>query len=168
MGYETDFDPSTTLNLVSVAAVAGTTSTFTSTVTSNTVIRGLFVTTQLTAQTNAATPTTDWSTKLPFIPLTPNQCCAIVFGVDHLGTLRMSQGRPIACGIGVTTTVGSFLQAPQFPDLDNDFCPLAYTIVRTAPSAATWTPGAGSWTASGVSATTFQNVAMLPDRPQIA
>ena len=70
-------------------------------------------------------------------------------------------------GIGAAT-VGAFLDAPQFPDFPNNFMPLAYTIVRTAPSAAAWTPGTSSWTASGVSATTFQNIAQLITRPQIA
>ena len=167
MGYETDFDPSTTLNMANCGAVAGTTSTFTSTSTTVVVINGKFAT-QLTAQTNAATPTTHSSTGLAFLPMAPNQTCALVFGINGAGVLKMAQGKIISTNVGITTTVGSFLQAPQFPDLVNDFCPLAYTIVSTAPSAATWTPGGSSWTASGVTATTFQNVAMLPARPQVA
>jgi hypothetical protein len=154
-----------TLNLASAAAVAGTTSTFTSTVTTNCVINGKFATT-LAAQTNAASPTTDANTGLAFNALAPNQTCALVYGVNAAGALRLVQGQVIACGVGVTTTVGPLTSEPQFPALPNDFCPLAYTIVRTAPSAAAWVPGTGSWTASGVSASTFQNVAMLPARPQ--
>jgi hypothetical protein len=165
MAYITDFDPSVTINLANAGAVAGTTSTFTSTATTAGVIGGKFVTT-LAAQTNAASPTLDWATGNAFVPLQPNQCCALVFGQNAAGVLKLCQGQVIANGIGVTTTVGALVTEPQFPGLPNDFIPLAYTIVRTAPSAAAWTPGTGSWTASGVSASTFQNVAWLPARPQ--
>lgn len=165
MANNTDFDPSVTMNFASAAAVAGTTSTFTSTVTTNCCINGKFATT-LGAQTNAASPTLDWNTGVAFNALQPNQTCALVFGQNAAGVLKLVQGPIIACGIGVTTTVGALINEPQFPSLPNDFCPLAYTIVRTAPSAAAWTPGTSSWTASGVSASTFQNVAALPARPQ--
>lgn len=165
MAYQTDFDPSVTMNLASAAAVAGTTSTFTSTVTTNCVINGKFATT-LGAQTNAASPTTDANTGLAFNALQPNQACALVFGQNAAGALKLVQGQIIATLAGVTTTPGALINDPQFPALPNDFCPLAYTIVRTAPSAAAWIPGTGSWAASGVSASTFQNVAQLPARPQ--
>jgi hypothetical protein len=165
MAYITDFDPSITINLVSAAAVAGTTSTYTTTVTTECVINGKFATT-LGAQTNTATPTTDANTALAFNALQPNQCCALVLGQNSAGAIKLVQGPIIPTAIGVTTTVGALINDPQFPPLPNDFCPLAYTVVRTAPSAAAWTPGTGSWTASGVSASTFQNVAQLPARPQ--
>lgn len=165
MADNLNFSYGITINLASAAAVAGTGSSFTSTVTTNAVINGKFTTT-LGAQTNAATPTTDASTGLAFIPLAPNQCCAIVFGVTAAGALQMSQGKIIATNTGVTTTPGALLNDPQFPGLPDNFCPIAYTIVRTAPSAAPWTPGAGAWAASGVVATTFQNVSQLPNRPQ--
>lgn len=154
-----------TANLVSAAMVAGTTSTYTTTVTTTCVINGKFATT-LGAQTNTATPTTDATTGNAFIALTPNQTCCIVLGQTAAGVIKMCQGPIIPCSVGVTTTVGALILDPQFPSLPNDFCPLAYTIVRTAPSAAAWTPGTSSWTASGVSASTFQNVCQLPNRPQ--
>lgn len=156
-----------TRSSVNAAFVAGTTSTYTTTVTSGGIINGKWVTV-LTAQTNTATPTTDATTGLAFVALSANQCCAIVFGTNAAGVIKMSQGPVISTLTGVTTTVGGFEWAPQWPALPDDFCPMAYTIVRTAPSAAAWTPGTSSWTASGVSATTFQNVSTLPNRPQIA
>lgn len=154
-----------TVNLVSAAMIAGTTSTYTTTVTTAGLINGKFMTT-LGAQTNTASPTTDATTGVAFVALAPNQCCSLVFGQNAAGAIRLSQGPIIATNIGVTTTVGSLVNDPQFPSLPNDFCPLAYTVVRTAPSAAAWTPGTSSWTASGVSASTFQNVGQLPNRPQ--
>jgi len=68
----------------------------------------------------------------------------------------------------VTTTAGAFLSVPQFPTLPDDFCPIGYQLVRTAPSASAFTPGTSSWTATGITCSTIQNVATLPDRPQTA
>jgi hypothetical protein len=161
------FDNGITINLVSAAMVAGTTSTYTTTVTTAGLINGKFVTT-LAAQTNTATPTTDANTSAAFVAVQPNNCCALVLGQTLAGVIQMVQGPIIPTNIGVTTTVGTFIREPQFPVLPDNFLPLAYTIVRTAPSAAAWIPGTGSWTASGVSATTFTNVGQLPNRPQIA
>lgn len=167
MTQTTDFDLAITLNLATAGAVAGTTSTYTTTATTNCVINGIFATT-LTAQTNTASPTLDANTGVAFLALQPNQTCALVIGQNTAGAIKMVQGGIIPNTVGVTTTVGAFYIAPQFPELPSDFCPLAYTVVRTAPSAAAWVPGTGSWTASGVTCTTFKNVAMLPQRPQIA
>ena len=165
MAYATDFDPSITINLGNAGAVAGTTSTFTTTAATNCVIAGKFCT-PLAVQTNAASPTLDAATGLAFTAMTPNQACALVFGVNAAGALLVCQGKPVATNLGVTTTAGSLMNDPQFPGLPDNFCPVAYTIVRTAPSAAPWTPGTGAWAASGVSASTFTNVAWLPPRPQ--
>jgi hypothetical protein len=167
MADNLNFNAGITINQVSAAMVAGTTSTYTTTVTTTCIVNGKFATT-LGAQTNTATPTTDAATGVAFNALAPNQCCALVLGQTVGGVIKMVQGPIIPTNIGVTTTVGTFVRAPLFPGLPDDFCPLAYTIVRTAPSAAAWIPGTGSWTASGVSATTFANVAQLPNRPQIA
>jgi hypothetical protein len=165
MANTTDFDPSFTLNFVNAAAVAGTGSSFTSTVTTAGIINGKFVTT-LAAQTNAASPTTDANTGVAFNTLNPNQTCTLVFGQTVAGVLQLVQGPIIACALGVTTTPGALINEPQFPALPNNFLPLAYTIVRTAPSAAPWVPGTGAWAASGVVCSTFQNVGYLPARPQ--
>ena len=156
-----------TINMVSAVASAGSTSTITTTTTTSGMINGQFVTTYAAAN-NAATPTTDATTAKAFVALQPSQCCTLVFGQNAAGTLKMVQGPIIGTLIGVTTTVGSFYDAPQFPQLPDDFMAFAYTVVRTAPSAAAWIPGTGSWTDSGISATTFKNVGQLPSRPQIA
>jgi len=165
MANTTDFDASYTLAFINTGAVAGTTSSYTSTAASAGVINGKFVT-PLGVQTNAASPTTDANTGLAFNALQPNQACALVFGQTQAGALQLVQGPIIANGIGVTTTPGALINEPQFPTLPNNFLPLAYTIVRTAPSAAAWIPGTGAWTASGVVCSTFQNIGQLPARPQ--
>lgn len=161
------FDNGLTVNFVNAGLVAGTTSTYTTTASTVAAINGKFVT-PLTAQTNTASPTTDAVTGVAFLPLAPNQACALVFGLTLLGVIQLVQGPIISTLTGLTTTVGGLLRAPQMPALPNNFVPLGYTIAQTAPSAASWTPGTSSWAASGVTCTTFQNVTDLPDRPQIS
>jgi hypothetical protein len=155
-----------TINLANTGLTAGTTSTYTTTATSNAVVAGRF-TTALTAQTNTASPTTDVNTGVAFRSLTPNQATVLVWGLTTAGAIRVAQGSIESTATGVTTTVGAFINAPQFPTLPDDFCPIGYTLVRTAPSASTWTAGSSSWAASGVSAT-FVNVSTLPERPATA
>ncbi len=154
-----------TLNLANAAFVAGTTSTYTTTVTTAGLINGKFITT-LGAQTNTASPTTDATTGVAFNALQPNQTCCLLWGTNAAGTIKLCQGPIISTLVGVTTTVGGLLNDPQFPTPPDDFCPMAYTIVRTAPSATAWTPGTSNWTASGVSCSTFANIGQLPNRPQ--
>lgn len=152
-------------NLVNAGVIGGTTSTITTTAVTVAAINGKFVT-PLAVQTNVATPVLDGATGLPFIPLTGNQCCSLVVGLTSAGVLLLLQGKPIANGSGVGAVPGQLILDPQFPGLPQDCVALAYTVVRTAPSAAPWTPGAGFWTAAGVVASAFQNVFQLPNRPQ--
>lgn len=154
-----------TLNYTNAGFVAGTTSTYTTTVTTAGIINGKFITT-LGAQTNTASPTTDATTGVAFVALSPTQTCVLLWGTNAAGTIKLCQGPIISTLTGVTTTVGALLYDPQFPATPEDFCPMAYTVVRTAPSAAAWTPGTSNWTASGVSCSTFQNIGAVPARPQ--
>lgn len=158
-----------TINLVNAGAVAGTTNTFTTTAATSCAINGKFATSLTTLTNSATTPTTDANTGIAFPAILPNTCAAVVFGVNAAGTLKAVQGGAIATETGVTTTVGAFINAPQFPALPDDFAAIAYTIVRAAPSlTAGFVLGTTSWAASGASCTTFKNVCTLPSRPQIA
>jgi hypothetical protein len=151
---------------INAGFVAGTTSTYTTTASTNAVIGGKFCTV-LTAQTNTASPTTDAATGAAFLPLTPNKATVLVWGINAAGAIKVCQGSIEDTEVGITTTVGAFRNPPQWPSLPDDFVPMAYQLCRTAPSAATWTPCTSSWTASGVTCTAMVNVAQLPDRPQI-
>jgi hypothetical protein len=162
-----NFDYGVTQNLSNAGVVAGATSTYTTTAATSCVIQGKF-TTPLAPQTAQPTPTTDAVTGQPFVPVLPNSTCVLVIGVNAAGAIQMAQGQILPTNTGVTTTVGAFLRDPQFPPLADNFCALAYTVIRTAPSAAPWTPGTGAWAASGVTATAFQNVSQLPSRPQLS
>ena len=161
-----------TLNHVSAAFVLGTTSTYTTTVTTTVSINGKFGTT-LGAQTNTPSPTADAVTGTAFVPLpagsadtTAGRATVVVAGVNAAGAIKFAQGSIVKTALGVTTTAGAFIDAPQFPQLPDDFAPLAYFLVRNSPSAAAFTTGTTSWTASGITCSTPVNVSTLPDRPQ--
>ena len=156
-----------TINLANAGFVAGTTSTYTTTVTTAFSINGKFGTT-LGAQTNTASPTLDANTGVAFTPILANNCACLVWGTNLAGTIAVCQGPSVATAAGVTTTVGAFIAAPQFPSLPEDFCPMAYQIVRVSPTGSSFTTGVTNWTASGITCTVMKNISTLPDRPQIA
>ena len=167
MSNRFDNENGITMNLVSAAFVAGTTSTYTTTVSTNACINGKFTTT-LTAQTNTASPTTDATTTVAFVPLVANQATVLVWGTNAAGTIKLAQGSIVPTEVGVTTTAGNFINPPQFPALPDDFVPMAYCLVRTSPTGNAFTAGTTSWTASGITTSTFQNINTLPARPQIS
>lgn len=154
-----------TFNHVNAGLAAGTTSTYSTTATSVCSINGKFAT-GLSAQTNTATPTTDAQTGAAFIAQTDDQACVYVFGVTAAGAIAVCQGSIVDTEVGVTTTAGAFKVGPQFPTLPDNFCPIGYVLVRTAPSSTAWTFGSSNWTATGIT-TAFVNVSTLPARPQI-
>lgn len=155
-----------TANHTNAVVAAGTTSTYSTTNTTAVTIGGKWGTT-LTAQTNTATPTTDVVTSAAFVALGINKATVFVFGVNAAGAIKVCQGSIEDTEVGITTTVGAFKNAPQFPNLPDDFAPLAYVLVRAAPSASAWTFGSSSWTASGITSA-FVNIATLPDRPSVS
>jgi hypothetical protein len=128
----------TTQNLVNAGLVAGTTSTYTTTATTSCVINGKFGT-QLTAQTNTASPTTDANTGAVFTALTANQATVLVWGINAAGAIKLCQGTIVPTETGVTTTAGAFITAPNFPVTPDDFCPIGYQLVRTSPTGSAFT-----------------------------
>lgn len=154
-----------TMGTIKSGLVKGTGSSYTTTVTTAGMINGKYVTT-LGAQTNTATPTVDASTGAAFVPLTDNKATVLVMGQTAAGAIAMCQGSIEDTQVGVTTTAGAFMNAPQFPTLPEDFMVLGYALVRTAPSASDWTPGTGEWAATGVTTSQFVQCGVLPSRPQ--
>ena len=120
-----------------------------------------------TAVTDGVTPTTDGNTGSAWTALAAETGTVFVWCLNSGGTVTLRQGTVQAVVGGVTTTAGSFLAAPQFPNIPDDVCPFAYTVVKTAPSASAWTIGTSNWNASGISVA-HVNISQLPDRPQIA
>lgn len=158
-----------TLNHANAVASAGTTNTLTTTVATTCSIGGKFATTYASGTNTATTMTTDAVTGAAFVTIPPNYCAALVIGINAAGVAKLCQGPLEPTETGVTTTVGAFKNPPQFPAMPSDFCPIAYTVMRVAPSlTAGATAGTTAWAATSVSCTTFQNISVLPDRPQLA
>ncbi len=155
-----------TISHVATGLTKGSTSTYVTTATSETSINGKR-STGLSAQSNIATPTTDARTGAAFVAQTDNTAAAYVFGITAAGAIAVCQGPIEPTEVGVTTTAGAFKNRPQFPVLPDDFCPIGYLFVRTAPSASDFTFGTSSWTATGITASAVVEVdGSLPDRPQ--
>jgi len=154
-----------TIGFNKTGLVAGTTSTYTTTATAAGLINGKHVT-GLAAQTNTASPTTDANTGAAFPALVANQCTVIVIGQKAANTIQFAQGSIENTEVGVTTTAGAFIKAPQFPSLPDDFLVFGYIVVRTSPSGAAFTTGTTHWDASGITAATAVQCGVLPVRPQ--
>lgn len=154
-----------TFNHINAGVVVGTTNTYTMPAATSCSIRGAFGTPLAIQSANAGvTPTTDATTGAAFVPVLANQATVLVWGVNAAGAMKIAQGSIVPTEVGVTTTVGAFISAPQFPALPEDFCPIAYQLVRVSPTGATFTTGTTSWAASGITCSTIKNIATLPDR----
>jgi hypothetical protein len=153
-----------TMGVIKSGLIKGTNKSYTTTVSTEGMINGKYVT-ALTAQTNTAVPTTDASTGAAFVALTDNQATVVVMGQTLAGAIAACQGSIEATEVGVTTTAGAFIRAPQFPTLPDDFMVLGYCLVRTAPSASGWTFGTDNWAATGVTTSEFVQCGVLPSRP---
>jgi hypothetical protein len=112
------------------------------------------------AVTDGATPTTDAVTGAAFRPLTANRGCVIVWALEG-STVRCMQG-PIEVLDG-----GVFQIAPKFPNVPDTMAPFAYQVLKAGATAGTITFGSSNWNATGFT-NVIQNVAVLPDRPQVA
>jgi hypothetical protein len=153
-----------TVGLIKTGLIKGTNKSYTTSVTSNGMINGKYVTV-LTAQTNQAVPTTDALTGAAFVAQTDNTACVYVMGQTAAGAIAACQGSIVPTQVGVTTTAGDFIGAPQFPALPQDFMVMGYCLVRTAPDASNWTFGTDNWAATGVTTSEFVQCGVLPDRP---
>lgn len=155
-----------TLSMVNAGIVAGTTSTYSVTTASKGIINGKWVT-AVSSGSNVASPTTDVNTGEAFVAINDNEASVFVLGQNAAGTVQVAQGSIEKTQVGVTTTAGDFIQAPQFPMLPDDFMPLAYILIRAAPSASAWTFGSSAFDATGIT-DAWVDIACLPDRPQIS
>ncbi|MFA6204473.1 MAG: hypothetical protein WC710_14945 [Gallionella sp.] len=156
-----------TMGTIKTGLIKGTTSSYTTTVTSAGMINGKYVT-GLAAQTNTATPTTDAMTGLAFPALAANEATVLVIGQKADSTIQMLQGSIVPTVTGVTTTAGAFINAPQFPALPDDFMVFGYALVRTSPTGSAFTAGTTEWAASGITTSQFVQCGVLPDRPVTA
>lgn len=115
-----------------------------------------------------ATPLTDASTGLAFLPVPANKGSVFVVCLNAAGTLGIVQGK-----VQPLDAAGLFMTAPEFPaNIPDTLCPIAYLIVKAG---ATYVATAAGWqmgvhNTSGVTGMTITpvNINTLPVRPQIA
>lgn len=152
-----------TMCTVKATVVAGTTSTLSSTGTAYFCINGKAY--SHAALANTATPTTDAVTGAAFVPVTPNTGCAYLIGYNAAGALKVAQGALQALDV-----TGNFLVAPQFPALPDDFCAIAYQIVKAGATAAAggWVFGTSNQAAVTGITYAITDIMTLPGRPQVA
>lgn len=142
-------------------AIAGTTTTYTTTVAVPGVLKGKW-TTEFAIKTNAASPTLDWNTGIAFLPLAIKKGCVFVWGFLAAGTVKVVQG-PI---VDLDPANDAFVIRPQFPPIPDDMVPFAYTLVANGAAGAAWTFGVSNWSATAA-VDTWVDIAFLPERPQV-
>jgi len=156
-----------TMNFANAGIAAGSTTTLTSGAATAGIIGGKFVVPVAAAANIAALSALDANTGLAFRPILPNQASVFIIGQPAAGgvaSFRVAQGSIVPTEAGVTTTPGAFINAPQFPELPDDFLPLAYCLVSVPPSTPSFTWGVQAFTTV---TTKFVNIGAVPDRPQI-
>jgi len=152
-----------TLALGKAVLAAGSTSTLSSTGTLPFAIRGKAY--SHAALSNTATPTTDANTGLAFVPVVTNKGSVFVIGYNAAGDLKCAQG-----SIEALDASGAFINAPQFPVLPDNFCPIGYEVIKAGAtaSAAGWIFGTSNQAAVTGITYTLVDVVGLPDRPQVS
>ena len=148
------------------ALVAGTTSTYTTTITIQYALNGkAFSRTAITNQA-ASAPTIDKLTGVAFPALAINTGTVILVMLDSAGTVFHAMGSVEALD-GAVTASALFLKAPQFPvGIPQTLVPIAYGVIKVGSNGAAFTVGTTTWNASSI--VTFVNIMGLPDRPQVA
>lgn len=113
----------------------------------------------IAAATAQASPTTDVTTKKAFLPLSANQACTFVVGVDKTGARFVAQG-PIEndpAGDVALEMAGS---------IPETVCPIGFLVVRAGPTAVgTWTYSTNNFSGVTGVVVTAQSVAWLPSAP---
>jgi hypothetical protein len=148
-----------------VTLAAGTTTTLSNTGSVTMAVNGkMYVNSALS---NTATPTTDYGTGATFLPVKTNKGSVFVVGMLAAGTLKVIQGEVT----DLDPAGGTFVNAPEFPMLPDDVCPIGYIIVKAGATASSagWYFGVGNLATPTTGITlTFVDVCTLPNRPQIS
>jgi len=140
---------------------AGTTSTYTTATVVRGSIGGKFVT-ELAAQTNTATPTTQGDGSA-FTALAASEASVYVACLTAAGAIAVFQG-----GVEALDTGNAIVRAPAFPSIDLEtYMPFGYVVILNGSTGSAWTFGASNWAATGV-VDTFTDITCLPSRPQSA
>jgi hypothetical protein len=154
-----------TMCLIDATLAAGTTTTISTTGTTHYLINGKAYT--KAAITNGATPTTDVNTGEAFTAIQPSEGGVFVVGLNANGDVKVAQGEitdltPEADGANT-----SFVSAPDFPALPEDFCPVGYILTKVGASGSAWTFGSSNLAGPPSNVLhTIVSVGTLPTRPQ--
>lgn len=152
-----------TICLGKATLAAGTTSTLSSTGTLAFAIKGKAY--SHAALSNTATPTTDATTGVAFVPITTNYGAVIVIGFNAAGTLIASQGP-----LQALDATGAFILAPQFPTIPDTMCPIGYEVIKAGSTAAAagWVFGTNNQASVTGITYTLVDLVTMPDRPQVS
>lgn len=148
----------------------GTTTTFSTTLTFNYALKGQVY--SVAAVTNAATPTTDFSTGVAFKPVGPKQASVFVFCADGSGALDVStkviQGSIVDLDDAASGANSAYISAlPQFPAIPDTVTPYGFVIVKVGASGAAWTFGTSNLAGPPANtAITYTACSALPSRPR--
>lgn len=134
-------------------------------------IRGKFY--SKATQTNTATPTTDGNTGAAFTAVpagtsTAAYGCVFVWAYDASGNVKVYQGTIQATDLAADGANTKFIQAPQFPQVPDSVCPFGYSVVKVGTSGSAFTMGSTSLASGSNISVAHQDIATLPDRPQVA
>jgi hypothetical protein len=119
-----------------------------------------------TAITTGATPTTDHNDGAVFPGLNANQGTVVVWGLNAAGDVKCMMGK-----IEALDSAGNFKVAPEFPNVKDDVCVIAYQILKAGSTlAAEFNFGTDNWNAAGMTAGVPVNILFgeLPHRPQVS
>lgn len=113
--------------------------------------------------TNAATPTTDAVTGLPFVPLPANASCAFFFCVDTSGNVKVVQSLPKYLAKGIfpqTLDISGGYDAVQPPVIPDSLTPFGYVLAQAISTlAAPFVFGTGNLAAGTTGLTlTFRDI----------
>jgi len=157
----------------------GTTTTVTITTAGTVSIRGKAYTTTAASNT-AVTSFLDPNTGLAPKGVGPGLGCifvACVVSTGTVATMRFVQSEIVPLqGNSAAYTAGAFLDAPEFPAIPNNLCPIGYFVVKVATDFTaggthifgTTSVATGAMNSAATAySVTAQSVCTLPDRPQI-
>lgn len=139
-----------TLTLRKAGSVAGTTNTLSFTaIPLPYLIRGRHY--EKPTVTNGATPTLDFNSGVPFVPILPNFGSVFGLGYDALGNLRVVQGQTLPLDVA-----GNFIVQPDGPTTPDTIALYALLTVKVGATGAAWTFGVSNL--SGATGVTYVHI----------
>lgn len=154
-----------TMCLADASVAAGSTTTISTTGSTHYLIGGKAYI--KTAITNGATPTTDVNTSAAFTAIQPGEGGVFVIGLNANGDVKVAQGEIVDLTPATDGANASFVTAPDFPALPEDFCPTAYLLTKVGSGGSAWTFGSSNLDGPPSNVLhSFVSVGALPSRPQ--